>query len=77
MSVLNTLQYNQCLCILTLPKCNAYFIGQVCTIYRPEKSEMVQTVQIDLSINRNTTTSQIKHSNINLASVSKHVRKKL
>ena len=59
MSVLNTLQYKQCLCILTLPKCNASFIDQICTIYRPKKSELVQTVQIELSINSNTTRSQI------------------
>ena len=40
MSVLNILQYlpyKQCLCILTLPKCNAQFIDQIFTIYRPEK----------------------------------------
>ena len=47
MSVLNTLQYKQCLRILTLPKC-------IFTIYRPEKkSKMVQTLQTELSINSN------------------------
>ena len=60
MSVLNTFQYKQCLCILTLPKCNTYFTDQIFTFYRPEKSEMVQTIQIELSINSNTTRSQIK-----------------
>ena len=37
MSVLNTLQYKQCLCILTLPKCNELFIDQICIIYRPKE----------------------------------------
>ena len=47
MSVLNTLQYKQCLRSLTLPKC-------IFTIYRPEKkSKMVQTVQTERSINSN------------------------
>ena len=56
MSVLNTLQYKQCLCILTLPKCNT---DKIFTIYRPEKkSEMVQTIEIELSINSNTARSQ-------------------
>ena len=36
MPVLNTLQYKQFLPILTLPKRNAQFIDQICTIYRPE-----------------------------------------
>ena len=36
-SVLNTLQYKQCLRILTLSKCNAYFIDQIWIIYRPEE----------------------------------------
>ena len=59
MSVLNTFQYKQCLCILTFPQCNTQFTDQIFTIYRPEKSEMVQTIQIELSINSNTARSQI------------------
>ena len=56
MSVLIKLKYEQFLCILTLPK----FIDQIYTIYRPEeKSGMVQTVQIELSINSNIKRSQI------------------
>ena len=44
MSLLYTVQYKQCLCILTFPKCNALFVDQICTNYRPEKkSAMVQT----------------------------------
>ena len=59
MSVLNTLQYKQCLSILTLPKCNASFIDQIFTISRTQKSQMVQIVQIQLSINSNTIRSEI------------------
>ena len=54
MPVLNSLQYKQFLSILTLSKCNAYIIDQIFTIYRPQKSQMVKTVQIELSINSNT-----------------------
>ena len=59
MPVLNTFQSRQFLCILTLPKCDKSFRDQVFTIYRPEKSEMLQRTQIELSINSNTTRSQI------------------
>ena len=38
MSVLNTLQYKQRLCILTIPKCNTYFTEKIFTNWRPEKS---------------------------------------
>ena len=38
MSVLNTLHFKYWLCVLTLAKHNAYFIDQICTIYRPKKS---------------------------------------
>ena len=38
MSVLNALQYKQCLCILTLPRHDAKFIDQICLIYIPEKN---------------------------------------
>ena len=38
MSVLNTLQYKECLCILTLPKCKTYFTDKIFKTYRPEKS---------------------------------------
>ena len=37
MSVLNTLQSKQCLCILTFPKCDAQFTDKIFTIYRAEK----------------------------------------
>ena len=59
MAVLNTFQYKQYLCILTLPKCNTEITDQIFTIYRLEKSETVQTIQIELSINSNSTRSQI------------------
>ena len=36
--VINTLQYKECLCILTFAKCNMWFIDQIYTIYRPEKN---------------------------------------
>ena len=36
MPVLNS-YYKHCMCILTLPECNAYFTDQIFTIYRPEK----------------------------------------
>ena len=49
MSVLNTFQYKHCLCILTLPKFNTLLTEQIFTIYRPEKSEMVETIQTELS----------------------------
>ena len=38
LSVLNTLQYKQIFCILTLTKRNGQFIDKICTIHRPEKS---------------------------------------
>ena len=41
MSLLNTLQYKQCLCILTLPKRNEKFIDQICIIYRKRKLKRV------------------------------------
>ena len=53
MSVLNPFQYKQCLFILTLPKCNS-------KTYRPEKSEMVKTIQMEISIISNKKRSQIK-----------------
>ena len=37
MSGLNTFQYKQCLCTLTLSKCNEQFIDLVCIIYRPKE----------------------------------------
>ena len=49
------------MCILILPKCNASFTDEIFTIYRPEKSEMVQTIQTiqtELSMNSNTTWSE-------------------
>ena len=59
MLALNTLQYKR-LCILTLRKCNAKFIEKIFyNLQIRKKSEMVQTVQIDFSINGNTTRSQI------------------
>ena len=60
MSVLNTDQYKQVLYILTFPEFNTKFIDQICTIYRQEKrSEIAQTLQIELSININTTSPHI------------------
>ena len=38
---------------------NKVIIDQIFTVYRPEKSEIVQAVQIELSINSNSTKSQI------------------
>ena len=35
-------------------------MDQICRIYRPEKSKLAQTVQIELSTNSNTTRSQIR-----------------
>ena len=37
MSVLNTFQYKQCLCFLTLSVCNEWFVDQTWIIYRPEE----------------------------------------
>ena len=60
MSVLNTLQYKQCLSIFTFPKCNAHLIDQIFYNSQTGKvSQMAQTVQIELSINSNTTKFQI------------------
>ena len=37
MSVLKTSQYKQFLYILTLSKCDEYFIDLICIIHRPEE----------------------------------------
>ena len=37
MSVLSELQYKQCLCNLTLQKCNPQFLDKIYTIYKPGK----------------------------------------
>ena len=58
MSALNTFQYKQCLCILKLPKYIIYR-QDFHNLQTRKKSEMVQTIQIELSINSNTTRSQI------------------
>ena len=38
---------------------NKLIVDQNFTVYRPEKSEVVQTVQMELSINSNSTKSQM------------------
>ena len=45
MSVLNTFQHKQCLCILTFPKRNAYFIGQFCIICKTKLSVDARTLK--------------------------------
>ena len=59
MSVLNTLQYKQCLCILTLPKCIHNLQTKFSQFTDQKKSEMVKTIEIEHSKNGNTTRSQI------------------
>ena len=46
--------------IVTLSKCHAKFINEICTILETrKKSEMLKIVQIELSVNSKTTRSQI------------------
>ena len=56
MLVLNTLQFKKCLCVLTLPKRNG---PDLYNFQTRKKYQMIQTTQIELSINSNTTRSKI------------------
>ena len=38
MSVLKKIQSKDCLCILKIPKCNAYVMDHILTIYKSEKA---------------------------------------
>ena len=69
LSIYQYLQHKQCLCILTLSKCNAYFIDQIWIIYRPEEKISYIFYRPDITVKIYRHYSFVKNSQVLLISV--------